>query len=120
MFIAARLAALAIGLVPGAVSGTPSLITQLAQGVYFAACRRSTWEALELSEEVRGGGWCWDVLGYSFLCPLLVLEDAEITDRALGRKLPSGLFGPRREVSLVAVAVAVEEGLPAGLPPAGP
>ena len=31
-----------------------------------------------------------DVLGYAFLTPLIVLEDAEIVDRALGRRKTSG------------------------------
>merc|ERR1711924_289249 len=88
--IAARVAALAIGLLPGVVSGVPSISTQLALGVLFAQYRK----ALELGQ-VGGApkgtqAWVMDVFGYAFWAPLLVIEDAEIVDSSLGRDPWSG------------------------------
>lgn len=91
VFLIARLGALAIGVIPGMLAGVPSLVTQLAQGVYYHRVKRDfrSWarardpsggQAAEVSCSGAGREFCADVLGYSFCCCLMARADAREVD----------------------------------------
>ncbi|CAJ1330163.1 unnamed protein product [Effrenium voratum] len=89
VYLLSRVAALAIGLVPGMLGGIPSLSTQLAQGLFFALRRPQLIQSVEemqssLGEESHLEDRSQDVgrnlVTYSFLCCWMAVADAEVVD----------------------------------------
>lgn len=89
MFASSRIAALAIGSIPGIPSGTPSLTTQLLTGYIFAR-HRVQLKAKLLQFQNAPGSLSWstsfveDWFCYAFCCCFIVAEDTLAVDSVAG------------------------------------
>lgn len=97
----ARVAALGIGAVPGMYGGVPSLVTQLAQGIYYHGVRQDLRQWVRARDLCigdhpeahgstclrRGLDFCVDVVGYAFCCCLMARADARLVDERSGTQM---------------------------------